>query len=527
MDNLPGAKLTGVQWDPDRVCLPGTRKQLLDEIMAWVHDPESERILWLSGGAGTGKSSVTNSVAQQLYLLGRLGASFRFSRDVTLPETPGHLFGNICRQLALFDVQLRNSVLSAIGRGCGSAQSLRMQARTMIVETAKDTEIVGPIVIVIDALDECGVDDVETEPKRETLVRAIVEEFPALPPSIKVLITSRDEGVISQLMPKCSSCSRKRIDDTLGTEEDISAFVQHRMGQIRDMFCLPEDWPGVAKERELAANAGGLFIWASVACAFIQNGDDPVVQLVELLSSSDERVAAEEKLDRLFLDVVRLSLPSDKGVRANNWNYVVACIVASMIPLTYPAIDSLLGLSPQQVGTVTLIDGRQIKLTTSYRIISSIRPILRIDLEIKGVVRLIHKSVFDFLTGRAEIPFRVDLPVQNNILAMRCLALMNQNLRYDICNIGDPSLMNSEVVGLRERIPECIPEALRYACRYFAAHLSGAPSPGLELQNELDNFIGQKLLYWVEAMSLQDQLHGAEECLQTLLDCFKVTHSIY
>ena len=94
--------------------------------------------------------------------------------------------------------------------------SLRMQARTMIVDTTKDTEIVGPVVIVIDALDECGVDDVETEPKRGTLVRAIVEEFPALPPSIKVLITSRDEGVISQLMPRCSSCSRKSIDDTLG-----------------------------------------------------------------------------------------------------------------------------------------------------------------------------------------------------------------------------------------------------------------------------------------------------------------------
>jgi hypothetical protein len=216
LDNLPGAKLTAVQWDPDRVCLSGTRNQLLDEIIAWVHDPKSERILWLSGGADTGKSSVANSVAQQFHLLRRLGASFRFSRGVTRPETPGHLFGNICRQLALFNVQLRNSVLSAISHGYGGAMSLRMQARTLIVETTKDTEIVGPVLIVIDALDECGVDDVETEPKRGTLVRAIVEEFPALPPSIKVLITSRDEGVISQLMPKCSSCLRKRIDDTLG-----------------------------------------------------------------------------------------------------------------------------------------------------------------------------------------------------------------------------------------------------------------------------------------------------------------------
>src|SRR6201999_1469958 len=76
LDDLPGAKLSEVQYDPLRACLPGTRTQLLDNIFTWIHssDPNSERILWLSGPAGTGKSSVANSVAERMDSVGLLGA---------------------------------------------------------------------------------------------------------------------------------------------------------------------------------------------------------------------------------------------------------------------------------------------------------------------------------------------------------------------------------------------------------------------------------------------------------------------
>ena len=146
----------------------------------------------LSGAAGTGKSSIANSVAQQLDSLGQLGASFCFDRNVVTPDTPGHLFGNLCHQLACFDDQLRIAVLSAIHRGCSGAMSCRIQARKLLVEPILDTEIIGPVGIVIDALDESGKDDKNTGTNRETLVHAIVHEFSALPATVKVLVTSRD-----------------------------------------------------------------------------------------------------------------------------------------------------------------------------------------------------------------------------------------------------------------------------------------------------------------------------------------------
>jgi ATPase family associated with various cellular activities (AAA) len=490
--------------------------------MDWVHDCDSEGILWLSGAAGTGKSSIANSVAQQLYSLGRLGASFRFDRDAVTSETPGHLFGNLSYQLACFDDQLRVAVLAAIHSGCGGAMSCRMQARTLLVEPIQQTEIVGPLVIVIDAMDESGSDDGNVGTSRKTLVHAIVQEFSALPQSIKVLITSRDEGSISQLMPKCASCLHKDTIDVKGTEEDIYTFIHYRMGQIQSSNPgLPSWWPGTTRERQLAHYADGLFIWADVACTFIESGDDPDVQLDELFND-EERVTAEAKLDQLFVGVISHSLNIDQIIRVNNWHYVVDTIVALKAPLTNSGIDSLLGLSMGQ-SSKTLLDGRQIKLTTSSTIISSLRPILRLDSGTGGgVVRLLDKSVFDYLTTRAKEPIWVNVSAQDGILALQCLEIMNHNLHYNICNIGNKSLLNSEVEGLAGCVNRCIPEALHYACLYFVDHLKDSLTSQPALERELYQFIAHNLLHWMEVMSLLKQVYQAEVCLKILSDCVQV-----
>ena len=71
-------------------------------------------------------------------------------------------------------------VLSAIHSGCSCAMSCRIQARKLLVEPILDTETIGPVVIVIDALDDSGKDDKNTGTNCETLVHAIVHEFSAM-----------------------------------------------------------------------------------------------------------------------------------------------------------------------------------------------------------------------------------------------------------------------------------------------------------------------------------------------------------
>lgn len=264
LDSLPGAKLTSVTYDPLRVCLSGTRTELLKDIEQWIDFGDtSERILWLSGAAGTGKSSVANSIAKKMGSLARLGASFRFDRSQA-DRTPTTFIGNLCRQVAGFNDSLKKSIHSAFTQHGGSG-TCAFQAEKLFVEPILKAKHFGQIVIVIDALDESNDDEFVTGgTSREDLIRIIVEQFPRLPPTVKLLMTSREEDYITNRMSKCP-CKHLRIAETPGIEADIQAFIEDEMSQIRESKRGP-DWPGADKINALKEYADNLFICAAVTC---------------------------------------------------------------------------------------------------------------------------------------------------------------------------------------------------------------------------------------------------------------------
>ncbi|KAF6749767.1 hypothetical protein DFP72DRAFT_536687 [Ephemerocybe angulata] len=57
-------------------CIPGSRMALLEQLLAWVRDLTSSHLFWLSGLAGTGKTTVSKTFCKLLDDLGLLGASF-------------------------------------------------------------------------------------------------------------------------------------------------------------------------------------------------------------------------------------------------------------------------------------------------------------------------------------------------------------------------------------------------------------------------------------------------------------------
>ncbi|KAK4096065.1 hypothetical protein N658DRAFT_501994 [Parathielavia hyrcaniae] len=61
-------------------CHPDTRTELLGQIKEWANDSQAESIFWLNGMAGTGKSTISRTVAQSFKDQNLLGASFFFKR---------------------------------------------------------------------------------------------------------------------------------------------------------------------------------------------------------------------------------------------------------------------------------------------------------------------------------------------------------------------------------------------------------------------------------------------------------------
>ena len=185
---------TGSRFTPDKGCIMGTRTAFLDFIVNWVNDPTSERCLVLFGQAGTGKSSIAHEIARRFDTMHRLTSSFMFLRKDQ--SKPYHLFTTLARDLA----DRYPSFRTALGRVVKDNSSLRVGTRdydtlfqSLILEPLKDLHIIGPIFVVIDALDESG-----DATGRTGLHTFLAKNLIRLPSNFRVLITSRPEDGIER-----------------------------------------------------------------------------------------------------------------------------------------------------------------------------------------------------------------------------------------------------------------------------------------------------------------------------------------
>ncbi|KAG8942178.1 hypothetical protein FRC03_003563, partial [Tulasnella sp. 419] len=246
-------------------CLEETRVSLLNEIKQWVEDPNSRPIFWLCGMAGTGKSTIARTVAKRFDEKNYLGASFFFSRDEDDRRTTSLLFPTIAYQLARRIPLLRGPIIGAASSDVCTAM-MRTQLTKLIVEPLQRTSMQSsPLVIVIDALDECV--------KESQITEMLVLLAPAIRSirntvNLKVFLTSRPEIHISTEfkepgMEAVSSVSILHDIEKSLVRSDISRYIEHHLYRIAKLI-LPQDtvWPTSGEMEALINTADGLFIFA-------------------------------------------------------------------------------------------------------------------------------------------------------------------------------------------------------------------------------------------------------------------------
>ena len=166
---------------------------LLSEIAEWAMSPEGKCIFWLNGMAGTGKSTISRTMAKHFKEEKILGASFFFKRGEGDRGNAMKLFPTIARQLAKTIPQLIPGVQKAIDNNSDiGTKGLKEQFDKILLQPLLDLDSpalsIANVVIVIDALDECDVDDD---------IRLILQLLPQLHKSkairLRVLLTSRPE----------------------------------------------------------------------------------------------------------------------------------------------------------------------------------------------------------------------------------------------------------------------------------------------------------------------------------------------
>ena len=289
----------GSRFIPNKGCLAGTRTAFLDFIVDWVNNPASERCLVLFGQAGSGKSSIAHEVAHRFNNMHRLTSSFIFLREEQLKRKAYHLFTTLARDLS----DRYPSFKSALGRAVKHKSSLRVGAcdyetlfQSLILEPIKGLHIVGPILVVINALDESG-----NATGRTGLHTFLAKNLTRLSQNFRVLITSKPEdGVESALVGAPSVRIRHMTDAELAatTHADILVFLKKRLPS--DEFRNYGD--------ALATKAEGLFQWAAVASQFILDppgcfGYSKKKGMNHLLKAGANR-DGQDPLDELYKEVL-------------------------------------------------------------------------------------------------------------------------------------------------------------------------------------------------------------------------------
>jgi len=174
-------------------CLPGTRTDILAQIAVWASEPNSKRIFWLCGKAGTGKSTISRTVAQNLEEVGLLGASFFFKRGRANRSHAKLLFPTIASQLANLLPEIRHAIAAALREDPLLCERyLTVQFEKLLLHPLRSSSRArassAAVVVVIDALDEC---DSAESIKTTLLLLSQINAVTSI--RLRVFVTSRPE----------------------------------------------------------------------------------------------------------------------------------------------------------------------------------------------------------------------------------------------------------------------------------------------------------------------------------------------
>ncbi|KAL6814076.1 Pfs, NACHT and WD domain protein [Trichoderma camerunense] len=493
-------------------CLPGTRVELLQHITNWTQDPSAKAIFWLNGMAGTGKSTVSRTIAKSLVSTGHLGASFFFKRGEGDRGSSAKLFTTIAAQLATIQTNIASYFQHAIKANSDIGnKGLREQFNELILQPLSKVPPYkrksGFIVIVIDALDECELeDDVK-------LIIRLFNHDKSL--GLRIFLTSRPELPIrlgfSAIQGEFQGVILHEISEPV-IQHDLSVLIRHELQRIRDNYNksvqeyrqLKGDWPGQASIDTIVKMAIPLFIFAATICRFLAdrkcgNPDDQLRKVLEYETKSQE-----SKLDATYLPVLNqqiagLTTRERNGV-LQQFKYIVGSIVLLSSPLSTSSLSQLLRISRD------IIDTR----------LDMLHSVLSIPQSPESPIRLLHLSFRDFLVNPEKQglnPFWIDEAEAHAKITDNCLHVMEGFLREDMCSLRSQGLEGSIVE--REEAAACIPAAVQYACLNWVFHLQAA-------NNYDDNYSGtfqflkQHFLHWVEALSLIRQAPETTKIITSL-----------
>jgi len=496
-------------------CMEGTRTTILQEIEKEIKNVNGPNVIWIRGSPGVGKSALAASIANQLVDQKRHVISFRFDRTESTITT-STLWRTVACDLARMFPSLRQHLAQGdLGQNSSDIDRLFKSVvevpLSALVDTIPREELP---VIVIDALDECGGLRHDALGKKDfqnllhTLKRWIqVDHLKKL----KLVITSRPEDCItfpdSISIHDIPSGRGVKLEDSVSN--DIRIFLQSRLDDMR----MEPGWIARALDY-LVPGAAGIFVWATTVANFLE--DDPEARFYILTSrEGGDEIEGMDDLFFLYANIVRAGF----GRISKQEVQGIVSVISAMIYSKQPLSDDVLVMLPGvKIGT------------------SDIMPLIRKGLaSVIGtgeILRFHHKSFEDYLLSPS---FQQEFPEFSTVqdrghherrLAVLCLkTLVSPKLHFNMCSLDSSAIKN---VDIQPDVKSTIPPLILYSSQFWADHLVHTPSDepyDHKLKEGVKFVMYEKLLFWIETMSLLGKAHEVSSILKRALSwkvCFQV-----
>ncbi|KAG8730776.1 hypothetical protein FRC12_020080, partial [Ceratobasidium sp. 428] len=331
-----------------KACIDNTRKNTLEIIRNWLNstDPRASKVLWLADISGSGKSAVARQVAWETSQSHQLLCSFFFRRDIAAQASTSRAIPALARDLARQGTVAADIANATKGlQGADYVQSFNAQITTPLNQHPPS----DPCLILMDALDESG-----SSASRADFLAALVHEIPLLPPTVKVMLTSKPQQDIDDALNLLSAGDESEETDVYrltfdvygqDNRRDLQTYIGYRFERIARVkrangILLPEIWPSTQQKKSLVAHANGLFLWVATAADYVESATDPQRALEELLSLQN-RPNPEAAIDALYKHILNIA-ETFPGFNIPTYHDAVELVLASPNPITVDEISDTL-----------------------------------------------------------------------------------------------------------------------------------------------------------------------------------------
>ncbi|CCA76463.1 hypothetical protein PIIN_10456, partial [Serendipita indica DSM 11827] len=479
-------------------CLQGTRQAVLETIWQWANDDMSQKpIFWLCDIAGSGKSTVAMSVAQEWKAEGTLGGQFFFSLANSEASSTEKFCSTIARELAQQMPELAPHIADTVKRNPAIMRSsFPDQLRSLITTPLHHRQM--SVFLVIDAIDEC-----KSGGQRKELLDGLAMVARETR-NLKIFITSRPDPVIESVLQPLSIKSelKDRLHDVNHHDniDDIATYINQSLHEV-----LSPD-----KRKRLVEKANGLFIWASTACRMLTSETtlESPEGIYDLLVSADQSGDIDDVYKLVF-------------ERIDSKSYTTMC---SMLALLLAAFD------PLSIDDLEDIFKHVGVKWNAKALVRNLGSVLVVDAG-TNLIQFRHPTLVEYLRRCSRSPpvdngshLSLNIANAHGQIASWCLRRLTSRIdgpKFNICQLESSFYLNREISDIDARISRFIPQRLRYASSHWLFHTAETDETWRSaLRNKLyDSVKFPYVLYWIEILSFIGGVPRAIAGLQAVSGC--------